>query len=145
METSLFQDKIKKSSGQEKDIAVKRLAENKKQIKALQAELLQSKKINKNIAKQEEAHKKVKKGIEATEQVAKQLVKTVEPVMIGGGLDIPAIGEVDQGLGGTLEKFIEEFYLDLMILAKTTLAVHAEVASIFDKHLNTVKQDFEEL
>jgi Predicted membrane protein len=48
METSLFQDKIKKSSGQEKDIAVKRLAENKKQIKALQVELLQSKKINKN-------------------------------------------------------------------------------------------------
>ena len=39
--------------------------------------------------------------------------------MIGGRLDLPAIGG-RRGLGGTLEKFIE-FYLDLMILAEDYL------------------------
>jgi hypothetical protein len=63
--------------------------------------------------------------------------------MIGGRLDIPAIGG-RRGLGGTLEKFIE-FYLDLMILAEDYLGSSYGVGSIVDKHLKTVKQDFEEL
>lgn len=143
METALFQDQIKKSSGEEKEIAIKRLKENQKQIKELEKELDSAKQIEKQVAKQEKAQKQVKKGVEATDKVAKKLVKTVKPLMIAGKLDIPAIGG-RQGLGGTLEQFTE-FYLNLMVLAEDYLGPNFGVSGIVDKHLSTVAQDFSEL
>ena len=141
--TALHQHDIEKSTGREQIEAIKRLETNRKQIKALQAELLQAKKIEKNVVKQEKTHKEIKKGIEATEKVAKELVKTAEPIMIGGRLDIPAIGG-RRGLGGTLEKFVK-FYLDLMILTEDYLGGSYGVTNIVETHLDTVKQDFDEL
>jgi hypothetical protein len=142
-ETLLFQTQIEESTGEEQKEAQKRLKTNQKQIKELQTELLSSKKIEKNVVKQEKAQKQVKKGVEATNKVAKQLIKTTKPLMVGGKLDIPAIGG-RQGLGGTLEKFIE-FYQRLMILAEDYLGTGFGVSAIVKKHLAVIRQDFEEM
>ena len=142
-ETLLFQTQIEESTGEEQKEAQKRLKTNQKQIKELQTELLSSKKIEKNVVKQEKAQKQVKKGVEATNKVAKQLIKTTEPLMVGGKLDIPAIGG-RQGLGGTLEKFIE-FYQRLMILAEDYLGTGFGVSAIVKKNLAVIRQDFEEM
>jgi hypothetical protein len=142
-ETLELENKIKESTGFAKIDAIGRLETNKKQIKELQIELLQSKKIENNVEKQEKAQKKVKKGVEATNKVAKQLVKTTKPLMVGGKLDIPAIGG-RQGLGGTLEKFTK-FYLNLMTLADDYLGSGFGVSAIVKKHLAVIRQDFEEM
>ena len=142
-ETALFQSQIEKSTGEEKKEAQERLKTNKEQIKALQAELLKSEKIEGSVKDQEKAQAKVKKAIQATDKVAKDLKKTVKPLMIAGKLDIPAIGG-RQGLGGTLEKFVE-FYLNLMTLAEDYLGTGYGTAGIVSKHLKTIKQDFTEM
>jgi hypothetical protein len=142
-ETLLFQTQIKESSGEEQKEAQKRLKTNQEQIKELQTELLSSKKIETNVVKQEKAQKQVKKGIEETNKVAKQLKKTTKPFMIGGKLNIPAIGG-RKGLGGTLQKFIE-FYQTLMILADEYLGTGFGVSAIVKKHLAVIRQDFEEM
>ena len=141
--TALYQHDIEKSTGEEKKEAQKRLKTNQEQIKELQAELLSAKKIETNVVKQEKAQKKVKKGIESTNKVAKELVKTTKPLMVGGKLDIPAIGG-RQGLGGSLQKFIE-FYQRLMILADEYLGTGFGVSAIVKKHLAVIRQDFEEM
>jgi hypothetical protein len=141
--TALHQHDIENSTGKEQKEAQKRLKTNQEQIKELQTELLSSKKIETNVVKQEKAQKKVKKGIEQTNKVAKQLVKTTKPLMVGGKLDIPAIGG-RQGLGGTLEKFIE-FYQRLMILADEYLGTGFGVSAIVKKHLAVIRQDFSEM
>ena len=142
-ETLLFQTQIEESTGEEKKEAQKRLKTNQEQIKELQTELLSAKKIETNVVKQEKAQKKVKKGIESTNKVAKELVKTTKPLMVGGKLDIPAIGG-RQGLGGSLQKFIE-FYQRLMILADEYLGTGFGVSAIVKKHLAVIRQDFEEM
>ena len=142
-ETSLFQMQIEKSTGKERDEAIKRLQTNQKQIKALQAELLKSEKIEGSVQDQEKAQKKVTKAIKATDKVAKDLKKTVKPLMIAGKLDVPAIGG-RKGLGGTLEKFTK-FYLNLMTLAEDYLGTSYGVAGIAKKHLETIQQDFSEM
>ena len=142
-ETALFQNKIEKSTGKERDEAIKRLQTNQKQIKALQSELLKSEKIEGSVKDQEKAQKQVTKAIKATDKVAKDLKKTVKPLMVAGKLDVPAIGG-RQGLGGTLEKFTE-FYLNLMTLAEDYLGTGYGVAAIAKKHLKTIRQDFSEM
>jgi Tfp pilus assembly protein PilN len=142
-ETALFQMQIEKSTGNERDEAIKRLQTNQKQIKALQAELLKSEKIEGSVKDQEKAQKQVTKAIKATDKVAKDLKQTVKPLMIAGKLDVPAIGG-RQGLGGTLEKFTQ-FYLNLMTLAEDYLGTSYGVAAIAKKHLETIRQDFSEM
>jgi hypothetical protein len=142
-ETLELENKIKESTGFAKIDAIGRLETNKKQIKQLQIELLQSKKIENNVEKQEKAQNKVKNGIEVTNKVAKQLVKTTKPLMIGGKLNIPAIGG-RKGLGGTLEKFTK-FYLNLMKLAEDYLGSGFGVSAIVKKHLAIIRQDFSEM
>ena len=142
-ESALFQSQIEKSTGNEREEAIKRLQTNQKQIKALQAELLKSEKIEGSVKDQEKAQKKVKKAIQATDKVAKDLKKTVKPLMIAGKLDVPAIGG-RKGLGGTLGKFVE-FYLNLMTLAEDYLGTGFGTAGIVKKHLKTIKQDFTEM
>jgi hypothetical protein len=142
-ETALFQSKIEKSTGKERDEAIKRLQTNQKQIKALQSELLKSEKIEGSVKDQEKAQKQVTKAIKATDKVAKDLKKTVKPLMVAGKLDVPAIGG-RQGLGGTLETFTE-FYLNLMTLAEDYLGTGYGVAAIAKKHLKTIRQDFSEM
>ena len=142
-ETALFQSKIEKSTGKERDEAIKRLQTNQKQIKALQSELLKSEKIEGSVKDQEKAQKQVTKAIKATDKVAKDLKQTVKPLMIAGKLDVPAIGG-RQGLGGTLEKFTQ-FYLNLMTLAEDYLGTSYGVAAIAKKHLETIRQDFSEM
>ena len=142
-ETALFQMQIEKSTGNERDEAIKRLQTNQKQIKALQAELLKSEKIEGSVKDQEKAQKQVTKAIKTTDKVAKELKKTVKPLMIAGKLDVPAIGG-RKGLGGTLEKFTQ-FYLNLMTLAEDYLGTSYGVASIVKKHLGTIRQDFSEM
>ena len=63
--------------------------------------------------------------------------------MVGGKLDIPAIGG-RQGLGGTLEKFTK-FYLNLMTLADEYLGSGFGVSAIVKKHLAVIRQDFSEM
>ena len=87
-ESALFQSQIEKSTGNEREEAIKRLQTNQKQIKALQAELLKSEKIEGSVKDQEKAQKKVKKAIQATDKVAKDLKKPVKPLMIAGKLDV---------------------------------------------------------
>tara|TARA_Y100001973_G_scaffold4783_1_gene6853 strand:- start:2348 stop:4141 length:1794 start_codon:yes stop_codon:yes gene_type:complete len=142
-ETLLFQTQIEESTGKEQIEAIKRLKTNQEQIKELQTELLSSKKIETNVVKQQKAQKQVKKGIEETNKVAKQLVKTTKPLMIGGKLNIPAIGG-RKGLGGTLEKFTK-FYLNLMKLAEDYLGSGFGVSAIVKKHLAIIRQDFSEM
>lgn len=142
-ETVLFQLQIEQSVGDEKEEAIERLKTNKNQIKTLQIELLESKKIETNILNQKTAQKQVKKGIEATNKVAKDLNKTIKPLMIGGKLDIPAIGG-RKGLGGTLESFTM-FYQNLMILAQDYLGLGFGVAGIVKKNLTIINQDFTEM
>jgi len=142
-ETALYQSQIEKSTGEEKKEAQERLKTNKEQIKGLQAELISAEKIEGSVKDQEKAQTKVKKAIQATDKVAKDLKKTVKPLMIAGKLDVPAIGG-RQGLGGTLEKFVE-FYLNLMTLAEDYLGTGFGTAGIVKKHLATIKQDFSEM
>jgi hypothetical protein len=142
-ETLLFQTQIRESTGKERIEAIKRLKTNQEQIKELQTELLSSKKIETNVVKQEKAQKMVKKGITETNKVAKQLVKTTKPLMIGGKLNIPAIGG-RKGLGGTLEKFTK-FYLNLMKLTEDYLGSGFGVSAIVKKHLAIIRQDFSEM